>query len=61
MREGAFLFRADHHDARPKKVLGVAFPEGGGFEEGQKMLRVLADHPGDRHSLFREKLAIRFV
>lgn len=60
VREGAFLFRADHHDARAKTVLGVAFPEGGGIEEGQKMLRVLADHAATASFISRQ-LAIRFV
>jgi uncharacterized protein (DUF1800 family) len=40
-----FLFRAALHDAGAKTVLGHAFPAGGGIDEGETMIRILARHP----------------
>jgi len=45
VHQGDFLFRAGTHDAGPKEVLGVRFPAGGGLEEGEAVLGLLADHP----------------
>jgi uncharacterized protein (DUF1800 family) len=39
-----FLFAANKHDRGEKKVLGVIFPAGGGFEEGEKLIHLLATH-----------------
>ncbi|MCH7494185.1 DUF1800 domain-containing protein [bacterium] len=58
--EGDFLFRADAHDAGAKTVLGVAFPEGGGMEEGEALLDILATHPSTAAFIAR-KFAVRFV
>ena len=40
-----FVFRPRVHDAHAKTVLGHVFSAGGGIEEGEKMIRILAHHP----------------
>ncbi|MEO6259832.1 MAG: DUF1800 domain-containing protein [Thermoanaerobaculia bacterium] len=40
-----FLYRPQLHDSAAKTVLGVRFAPGGGMEEGEKMIRLLAHHP----------------
>src|SRR6266508_2264564 len=40
-----FLFRAALHDTGAKTVLGHRLPAGGGIEEGEMMIRILARHP----------------
>jgi uncharacterized protein (DUF1800 family) len=55
-----FLFRADLHDAGAKAVLGVAYPAGGGYEEGAALMEQLAAHPSTARFVAR-KLARRFV
>lgn len=60
VREGDFLFRADAHDATPKTVLGEIFPAGGGKEEGEKLLDMLAKHPATA-AFICGKIAKRFV
>jgi len=57
---GAFLFRADLHDAGAKTVLGQRLPAGRGVEEGRQVLDLLAKHPATAKHLAR-KLAVRFV
>jgi uncharacterized protein (DUF1800 family) len=42
---GGFVFRAALHDAGSKSVLGNVFPAGGGIEEGERMIRILARDP----------------
>jgi uncharacterized protein (DUF1800 family) len=50
---GSFLFRARAHDAGAKTVLGTTFPAGGGIEEGEKALAMLARNPATaRHIAF---------
>ena len=57
---GAFVFRPQMHDADEKEILGTHFPKGGGQEEGERVLDILAKHPSTaRHIAF--KLAQRFV
>ncbi|HYN10484.1 MAG TPA: DUF1800 domain-containing protein [Vicinamibacterales bacterium] len=57
---GSFLFRSQTHDATEKVILGAHFPKGGGQEEGERVLDMLAKHPSTaRHISF--KLAQRFV
>lgn len=60
VREGAFLFRADAHDATEKTVLGVTFPAGSGLAEGEKLLDMLAEHPSTARFICT-KIARRFV
>jgi uncharacterized protein (DUF1800 family) len=57
---GAFVFRPQTHDANEKVILGAGFAKGGGQEEGERVLDMLAKHPNTaRHISF--KLAQRFV
>ncbi|WP_457653480.1 DUF1800 domain-containing protein [Rhodocaloribacter sp.] len=58
--EGDFLFRPNLHDAGEKHLLGETFPEGGGLDEGERVLDLLAAHPSTARHLAR-KLAVRFV
>jgi uncharacterized protein (DUF1800 family) len=51
---GAFVFRARLHDSGTKTVLGVRFPSGGGREEGEAALRMLARHPATAWHLATE-------
>jgi len=63
-REGgegaAFVFRAQMHDVGAKTVLGIRFAPGGGIEEGERMIRVLAHHPATAHRI-AYKLCQRLV
>ena len=43
--EAEFIFRARLHDIGAKTILGHTLPAGGGIEEGEAMIRVLAHHP----------------
>ncbi|HET7854362.1 MAG TPA: DUF1800 domain-containing protein [Candidatus Methylomirabilis sp.] len=58
--DGDFLFRADTHDATQKIILGKTFPPGGGMEEGERVLDMLARHPATARRI-ATKLAVRFV
>ncbi|HSF41235.1 MAG TPA: DUF1800 domain-containing protein [Thermoanaerobaculia bacterium] len=58
--DGDFVFRADLHDAGAKTVLGTRFPAGGGLEEGEAVLDLLARHPKTAEHV-AVKLAVRFV
>lgn len=58
--EDEFMFRADHHDAESKSILGVPFPAGRGIEDGEEVLELLVRHPSTAHHL-AYKLAVRFV
>ncbi|MEO5646750.1 MAG: DUF1800 family protein, partial [Chitinophagaceae bacterium] len=55
-----FLFAVNKHDKGEKKVLGQVFPEGGGYEEGEKLIHMLATHKATA-KFISKKLAIRFV
>jgi uncharacterized protein (DUF1800 family) len=57
---GRFLFRPQQHDAGAKVILGKAFPAGGGQEEGEAVLDLLARHPATA-TFIATKLARRFV
>jgi uncharacterized protein (DUF1800 family) len=55
-----FRFAAMMHDRGEKKILGHVIAAGGGIEDGEKVLDILATHPATaRHIAF--KLAQRFV
>ncbi|MGH9420764.1 MAG: DUF1800 domain-containing protein [Thermoanaerobaculia bacterium] len=59
--EGAsFVFRQQMHDVAPKQVLGVRFGPGGGIDEGERMIHVLAHHPSTAHHI-AYKLCQRLV
>ncbi len=60
VRDGDFLFRADSHDAGAKTILGQGFKAGGGIEEGERVLDLLAAHPATARFISL-KLARRFV
>jgi uncharacterized protein (DUF1800 family) len=48
---GGFIFRAGMHDVQEKNVLGVHFAAGGGQEEGERMIALLAHHPATAHHI----------
>ena len=51
---GRFVFRARLHDAGSKVVLGQRFPAGGGMDEGEQAIRMLARRPETaRHIAFQ--------
>lgn len=58
--EDNFLFAANKHDKGEKKVLGTTFSANGGYEEGVKLIHMLATHPSTAKFISR-KLAVRFV
>jgi uncharacterized protein (DUF1800 family) len=55
-----FVFRARLHDIGAKTVLGWDFPVGGGIEEGERMIHILALHPSTARRI-ASKLCQRFV
>jgi uncharacterized protein (DUF1800 family) len=57
---GGFFFNEKVHDKGPKVVLGVTIPAGGGKEDGEKVLDILANHPSTARFVSR-KLAQRFI
>jgi uncharacterized protein (DUF1800 family) len=59
-RGGEFIFRERQHDQAEKVVLGVTIPAGGGIEDGEKVLDIVARHPSTARFVSR-KLAQRFV
>ncbi len=59
-RSPEFVFNDWAHDRTAKTALGVAFPAGGGMEEGLELLRMLASHPSTARHMSR-KLCARFV
>lgn len=60
VHNGDFLFAANRHDTKEKKVLGKHFPAGVGYEEGVDLLKILAHHSSTAKFISR-KIAIRFV
>lgn len=60
VQQGSFVFRADQHDATAKQVLGRRFAQGGGFEEGERLLDMLAAHPATARHI-ASALARHFV
>lgn len=57
---GEFVFRGEVHDADAKTILGKHFPAGGGQEEGETVLDMLAHSPNTARFI-ATKLARRFV
>ena len=55
-----FRYEDSLHDKGEKTVLGVTIPAGGGKEDGEKVLDILAKHPSTARFISRE-LAQRFV
>ncbi len=58
--DGDFFFNANRHDNGEKVVLGKKFPAGGGYEEGEALLKMLAHHQSTA-KFISKKLAVRFV
>jgi uncharacterized protein (DUF1800 family) len=56
----AFIFRPRLHDAGAKMVMGIRFAPGGGIDEGERMIHVLAHHPATAHHI-AYKLCQRLV
>ena len=59
-RGGGFLYNDKLHDKGEKIVLGHVIPAGGGMDDGEKVLDILATHPSTAHFISKE-LAERFV
>jgi uncharacterized protein (DUF1800 family) len=57
---GGFFFNEKVHDMGAKVVLGVTIAAGGGKEDGEKVLDILANHPSTARFISR-KLAQRFI
>ena len=57
---GGFYFNDKVHDKGEKVVLGITIPAGGGREDGEKVLDILANHPSTARFISR-KLAQRFI
>jgi uncharacterized protein (DUF1800 family) len=57
---GEFAYKDEMHDKGEKTVLGVTIPAGGGKQDGEKVLDILARHPSTARFISRE-LAERFV
>ena len=57
---GGFTFNDRTHDKGEKHVLGVTIPAGGGMQDGEMVLDILARHPSTAKFISRE-LAQRFV
>jgi uncharacterized protein (DUF1800 family) len=56
----AFFFRPFLHDSGAKMVMGIRFAAGGGMEEGERMIHMLAHHPATAHRI-AYKLCQRLV
>jgi uncharacterized protein (DUF1800 family) len=57
---GAFQFVARNHDTAAKTVLGRAIPAGGGIQDGQQVLAILAAQPAAA-TFIATKLCRRFI
>jgi uncharacterized protein (DUF1800 family) len=57
---GGFQYNDRVHDKGQKVVLGVIIPAGGGQQDGEKVLDILAHHPSTARFISKE-LAMRFV
>ncbi|MBX3278737.1 MAG: DUF1800 domain-containing protein [Acidobacteria bacterium] len=60
LRGGEFVFNPVMHDRGEKVVLGERIAAGGGIEDGEKVIRLLARHPSTA-KFISTKLARRFV
>jgi uncharacterized protein (DUF1800 family) len=60
-RQGTgFMFAAPRHDRGEKVVLGQTIKAGGGVDDGERVLDIVATHPSTARHI-ATKLAIRFV
>ena len=60
IHDGDFMFAINRHDNTAKTVLGTSFPSNGGYDEGLKLMDMLAHHPSTAKFITR-KLAVHFV
>ena len=60
VHDGDFMFAINKHDKTEKKVLGNIFSVKGGYEEGVRLIDILAHHNSTAHFICK-KLAVRFV
>lgn len=60
VRDGDFMFNANKHDKTEKVVLGQTFAANGGYDEGLKLIEMLA-HNKATANFISKKLAVRFV
>jgi uncharacterized protein (DUF1800 family) len=60
LEPGTFVFRPRAHDPAEKRVLGTVIPAGGGREDGEKVLDLLAANPATARFV-AENLCRRFV
>ena len=58
--DGSFEFHPMAHDRGSKHVLGMEIPAGGGMDDGERVLDLLASHPSTARFIAR-KLAQKFV
>jgi uncharacterized protein (DUF1800 family) len=58
--KSGFVFRRRAHDRDAKVVVGTKLPAGGGMDEGERMIRILAQHPSTAKHI-ATKLAQRLV
>ncbi|WP_223787180.1 DUF1800 domain-containing protein [Marinicella meishanensis] len=58
--DGLFFFFAPNHDTGAKTVLGQTIPAGGGIEDGEQVLDLLASHPSTA-AFIAKKLCQRFI
>ncbi len=57
---GEFIFNPKMHDDGPKTVLGHQIPAGGGIQDGETVLDILASHPSTAKHI-ASKLCRRFI
>jgi uncharacterized protein (DUF1800 family) len=57
---GGFVFRTQAHDRGAKHVLGQTIPAGGGMQDGERVIDILARHPSTARFI-ATKLARRLV
>lgn len=55
---GTFFFNAAQHDNGPKTVLGVSIPAGGGVNDGEAVISILASHPSTANFIARKLTAL---
>jgi uncharacterized protein (DUF1800 family) len=60
LEPGTYIFRPRAHDPGEKRVLGTSIPAGGGREDGERVLDLLARHPSTARFV-ATKLCRRFV
>ncbi|MFZ4508323.1 MAG: DUF1800 domain-containing protein [Fimbriimonas sp.] len=51
---GNFKFDPDRHDKGQKLVLGKVIPAGGGIEDGDRVIKILCEHPQTAHFISRK-------